>query len=108
MDLQIFTLPRIALKPLVPSFPCFSSIVLSLMEKVSRFILYIECIFPLIFLNLKVNGCYCFLTKVTDKNHSGAMLFLDSLQPHVDFGIKVSGGDIMSIPGLYRFVQVLH
>ncbi|XP_042952098.1 synaptotagmin-3 isoform X3 [Carya illinoinensis] len=58
VDLQIFTSPRIALKPLVPTFPCFSSIVLSLMEK-----------------------------------------------PHVDFGINVLGGDIMSIPGLYRYVQ---
>ncbi|KAL5990600.1 hypothetical protein ACLOJK_011502 [Asimina triloba] len=27
------------------------------------------------------------------------------LQPHVDFGLKVLGGDIMAIPGLYRFVQ---
>ena len=30
------------------------------------------------------------------------------LQPHVDFGMKILGGDIMSIPGLYQFVQVLH
>ncbi|GAB4836442.1 Synaptotagmin-3, variant 2 [Ancistrocladus abbreviatus] len=26
-------------------------------------------------------------------------------KPHVDFGLKVLGGDIMSIPGLYRFIQ---
>lgn len=58
VDLQIFSTARIALKPLVPSFPCFSNIVVSLMEK-----------------------------------------------PHVDFGLKISGGDIMSIPGLYRYVQ---
>ncbi|XP_057462931.1 synaptotagmin-3-like [Actinidia eriantha] len=58
VDLQIFTSPRITLKPLVPTFPCFANIVVSLMEK-----------------------------------------------PHVDFGMKVLGGDIMSIPGLYRFVQ---
>lgn len=58
VDLQIFSTARIALKPLVPSFPCFSDIVVSLMEK-----------------------------------------------PHVDFGLKLSGGDIMSIPGLYRYVQ---
>ncbi|CAL5343473.1 unnamed protein product [Camellia sinensis] len=58
VDLQIFAAPRITLKPLVPSFPCFANIVVSLMEK-----------------------------------------------PHVDFGMKVLGGDIMSIPGLYRFVQ---
>ncbi|XP_042475631.1 synaptotagmin-3-like isoform X2 [Macadamia integrifolia] len=58
VDLQIFAAPRVTLKPLVPSFPCFASVVVSLMEK-----------------------------------------------PHVDFGLKFLGGDIMAIPGLYRFVQ---
>lgn len=29
-----------------------------------------------------------------------------SVQPHVDFGLKLLGADAMSIPGLYRFVQV--
>ncbi|VVA12227.1 PREDICTED: synaptotagmin-3 [Prunus dulcis] len=58
VDLQVFLAPRIALKPLVPAFPCFANIVVSLMEK-----------------------------------------------PHVDFGMKILGGDIMSIPGLYHFVQ---
>nr|XP_023897370.1 synaptotagmin-3 [Quercus suber]POE54782.1 synaptotagmin-3 [Quercus suber] len=58
VDLQIFAAPRITLKPLVPTFPCFANIVVSLLEK-----------------------------------------------PHVDFGMKILGGDIMSIPGLYRFVQ---
>ncbi|XP_061347058.1 synaptotagmin-3 [Gastrolobium bilobum] len=58
VDLQIFVSPRIILRPLVPTIPCFAKIVVSLMEK-----------------------------------------------PHVDFGMKISGGDIMSIPGLYRFVQ---
>ncbi|TQD71271.1 hypothetical protein C1H46_043188 [Malus baccata] len=61
VDIQVFLAPRIAFKPLVPSFPCFANIVVSLMEK-----------------------------------------------PHVDFGMKILGADIMSIPGLYRFVQVLH
>lgn len=28
------------------------------------------------------------------------------MQPHVDFGLKLLGADLMSIPGLYRFVQV--
>ncbi|XP_022748217.1 synaptotagmin-1-like isoform X2 [Durio zibethinus] len=60
VDLQVFALPRITLKPLVPSFPCFASIFVSLMEK-----------------------------------------------PHVDFGLKLIGADLMSIPGLYRFVQEL-
>ncbi|KAL0402297.1 UNVERIFIED_CONTAM: Synaptotagmin-3 [Sesamum latifolium] len=58
VDLQVFAAPRITLKPLVPTIPCFANIVVSLMKK-----------------------------------------------PHIDFGLKVLGGDIMSIPGLYRYVQ---
>uniref|UniRef100_A0A6M2EEX0 Uncharacterized protein n=1 Tax=Populus davidiana TaxID=266767 RepID=A0A6M2EEX0_9ROSI len=58
VDLQIFAAPRVALKPLVPTFPCFANVVVSLMER-----------------------------------------------PHVDFGLKILGGDVMSIPGLYRLVQ---
>ncbi|CAL9149366.1 synaptotagmin-2-like [Musa acuminata AAA Group] len=58
VDLQIFAAPRITLKPLVPSFPCFAKICMSLTEK-----------------------------------------------PHVDFGLKLLGADLMAIPGLYRFVQ---
>ncbi|KAJ6853891.1 synaptotagmin-3-like [Iris pallida] len=57
-DLQMFLAPRITLKPLVPSFPCFANLTVSLMEK-----------------------------------------------PHVDFGLKLFGGDIMAIPNLYGFVQ---
>ncbi|XP_043812478.1 synaptotagmin-2 isoform X2 [Manihot esculenta] len=30
-----------------------------------------------------------------------------TVQPHVDFGLKLLGADVMSIPGLYRFVQEL-
>ncbi|KAE9620969.1 hypothetical protein Lal_00019267 [Lupinus albus] len=33
VDLQVFAVPRITLKPLVPSFPCFANISVSLMEK---------------------------------------------------------------------------
>ncbi|KAJ4849795.1 Synaptotagmin-3 [Turnera subulata] len=33
VDLQISAAPRIALKPLVPTFPCFANIVVSLMER---------------------------------------------------------------------------
>ncbi|CAL0316107.1 unnamed protein product [Lupinus luteus] len=58
VDLQVFATLRTTLTPLMPEFPCFSKIVISLMEK-----------------------------------------------PHVDFGMKISGGDIMAIPGLYTFVQ---
>ncbi|KAJ9704429.1 hypothetical protein PVL29_002821 [Vitis rotundifolia] len=60
VDLQVFALPRITMKPLVPSFPCFANIFVSLMEK-----------------------------------------------PHVDFGLKLLGSDLMSIPGLHQFVQEL-
>lgn len=34
VDLQFFATPRITLKPLVPSFPCFANIYVSLMDKV--------------------------------------------------------------------------
>lgn len=34
VDLQVFAVPRVTLKPLVPTFPCFSNVVVSLMEKV--------------------------------------------------------------------------
>lgn len=40
VDLQVFAQPRITLKPLVPSFPCFATIYVSLMEKVQPFSLY--------------------------------------------------------------------
>ncbi|KAH6780209.1 Calcium-dependent lipid-binding family protein [Perilla frutescens var. hirtella] len=33
IDFQVFASPRITLKPLVPSFPCFANIFVSLMEK---------------------------------------------------------------------------
>ena len=90
VDLQIFAAPRITLKPLVPTFPCFASLVLSLMEKVSRnFVPFLG--------EWTYNNFFFFFS----------ILFV-YLQPHVDFGLKILGGDIMSIPGLYRFVQVLH
>ncbi|KAG2608062.1 synaptotagmin-3-like isoform X1 [Panicum virgatum] len=57
-DLHIMLTPRVTLKPLVPSFPCFSNVCVSLMEK-----------------------------------------------PHIDFRLKLLGGDIMAIPGLYRYIQ---
>lgn len=37
VDLQIFAALRVTLKPLVPTFPCFASITISLMEKVVQF-----------------------------------------------------------------------
>jgi hypothetical protein len=58
VDVQIFATARVTLKPLIPIFPCFSKIVVSLMER-----------------------------------------------PYVDFGLKLLGGDLMAIPGVYGFVQ---
>ncbi|KAI4384403.1 hypothetical protein MLD38_002567 [Melastoma candidum] len=58
VDLQVYMAPRIRLRPLVPTFPCFTNAVVSLMEK-----------------------------------------------PYIDFGLNILGGDVMSIPGLYRLVQ---
>lgn len=58
LDLQVSFAPRVTLKPLVPTFPCFANLSVCLMEK-----------------------------------------------PHVDFGLKVLGGDLMAIPILYQFVQ---
>ncbi|GMI91340.1 synaptotagmin 2 [Hibiscus trionum] len=60
VDLQVFSIPRITLKPLVSVIPCFANIFVSLMNK-----------------------------------------------PHVDFGLKLLGADLMAIPGLYMFVQEL-
>lgn len=33
LDLQVFACPRITLKPLVPTFPCFAKVLVSLMDK---------------------------------------------------------------------------
>ncbi|XP_017249950.1 synaptotagmin-3-like isoform X2 [Daucus carota subsp. sativus] len=45
IDLQVSVAPRLILKPLVPAFPCFASIIVSLMEK------------PQIDFGLKLMGC---------------------------------------------------
>ncbi|KAI7751343.1 hypothetical protein M8C21_023440 [Ambrosia artemisiifolia] len=58
IDMQITAAVRVTLKPFVPTFPCFSNVAVSLMDK-----------------------------------------------PDVDFGLKVMGGDLMAIPGLYQFIQ---
>ncbi|KAF5773084.1 putative C2 domain, synaptotagmin-like mitochondrial-lipid-binding domain, C2 domain superfamily [Helianthus annuus] len=58
IDMQISASVRVTLKPFVPTFPCFSNIFVSLLDK-----------------------------------------------PDVDFGLKVMGGDLMAIPGLYQFIQ---
>ncbi|KAK8659837.1 hypothetical protein V6N13_030029 [Hibiscus sabdariffa] len=33
------------------------------------------------------------------------MMFTIFLQPEIDFGMSVLGGDVMSLPGLYHLVQ---
>ncbi|KAH7444352.1 hypothetical protein KP509_02G074800 [Ceratopteris richardii] len=58
VDLQFSGIIRLTFKPLLSSFPCFSKIAISIMEK-----------------------------------------------PHIDFGLKLLGGDLMAIPILYGYVQ---
>lgn len=57
VDLQVFASPRITLKPLVPTLPCFAKIVVSLMEKV--FVIW--CLFCFFSLSNKSGGLatYC-------------------------------------------------
>ncbi|KAK4799848.1 hypothetical protein SAY86_025213 [Trapa natans] len=59
VDVQVFAIPRIILKPLVPIIPCFESIAVSLLEKVYA----------------------------------------------IDFGLNIMKVDVMSIPGLYQYIQ---
>lgn len=85
----MFAAPRITLKPLVPTFPCFANAVVSLMEKVSGDITSVpSLLFSYFMENLRERDFF-------------------PLQPHLGFGMKVLGADIMSIPGLYRYIQVL-
>lgn len=95
VDMQIFAAPRIVLKPLVPTFPCFGSVVVSLMEKV-------KCSANLTELSLYdvMNG-----RSINFEFHVLTMKIL-YLQPHVDFGLNFLGGDIMAIPNLYQYIQV--
>ncbi|KAK6916716.1 C2 domain [Dillenia turbinata] len=112
VDLQVFAAPRITLKPLVPTFPCFAKILVSLMEKDWRISLvnsgkicdvcYILVhLPPLLTTNidpiLKLNPGS--LKWIVDNQSSNLV------KPHVDFGLKLVGADLISIPGLYRFVQ---
>jgi len=36
------------------------------------------------------------------------MPYVLGLHPYVDFGLKLLGGDLMAIPRVYGFVQVLN
>ncbi|KAG5542457.1 hypothetical protein RHGRI_022106 [Rhododendron griersonianum] len=103
VDLQVFACPRITLKPLVPSFPCFAKILVSLMEKVRG---TDQCLLWLIASQFRI---FCFIIRASVVVlHISLFLFGGpSSQPHVDFGLKVLGADAMSIPGLYRVVQEL-
>ncbi|KAL5129287.1 Synaptotagmin-2 [Glycine soja] len=58
VDLQVFAAPRITLKPLVPSFPCFANIYVSLMEKVCMMSNSLECVWfaPHVDFGLKLLG----------------------------------------------------
>lgn len=82
VDLQISGAIRIILRPFVPTFPCFSTIAISLMEKVRQ--------------SVKSFLIRYFVLKI----------LVMWVQPRIDFGLRVMGGDIMAIPGLYQCVQV--
>lgn len=59
VDLQVFASPRITLKPLVPTFPCFAKILVSLMEKVWQLIIRLNysgvCVWIILVDHLFVN-----------------------------------------------------
>ncbi|KAL0344639.1 UNVERIFIED_CONTAM: Synaptotagmin-3 [Sesamum radiatum] len=88
VDIQASAAVRMFLRPFVPTFPCFSSIAISLMEKVN---------------NSNISASR-FLISSEELLYSLDLLFA-RLQPKIDFGLRVMGGDIMSIPGLYQLVQ---
>ncbi|KAK4392160.1 Synaptotagmin-3 [Sesamum angolense] len=90
VDIQASAAVRIVLRPFVPTFPCFSSIAVSLMEKVN---------------NSNISDSR-FLISSEELLHSLDILSA-RLQPKIDFGLRVMGGDIMSIPGLYQLVQTV-
>ncbi|CAA2991259.1 synaptotagmin-3-like isoform X1 [Olea europaea subsp. europaea] len=92
VDLQVFATPLITLKPLVHTIPCFANIVVSLLEKVSK-------------LFSRLNLPFFPYSSVNWRNLLFSLNHLLFVQPHIDFGIKVLGGDIMSIPGLYQYIQ---
>lgn len=50
---------------------------------------------------------HIFLLEILSNLTSSIWILNPVLQPHVDFGLKLLGADVMSIPGLYRFVQVI-
>lgn len=119
VDLQVFAAPRITLKPLVPSFPCFANIYVSLMEKVCMMSNSLRSKFRCNSYRNCVKVCLCSMHAYCIGSISAIYEFLyfplflafvvilvPSLQPHVDFGLKLLGADAMSIPGLYRIVQV--
>lgn len=63
VDLQVFATPRITLKPLVPSFPCFAKICVSLMAKVSDDCHYYICLITYLYvwkILLRSQGCRVF------------------------------------------------
>ncbi|XAR69105.1 hypothetical protein NMG60_11000573 [Bertholletia excelsa] len=85
VDLQIFAEPRIVLKPFVPTFPCFASIMVSLMEK------------PYIDFGLKVlggdvmaiPGFYQFVQEVMRKQVARLYLWPEALEvPILDSSVE--------------------
>ncbi|MFQ6668171.1 hypothetical protein Gotur_033927 [Gossypium turneri] len=94
VDLQVFALPRITLKPLVPSFPCFANIFVSLMDKPKDDVHW-----------MTLNERFKHPVAQVAFEKWEICVIASSLLPYVDFGLKVVGIDLMSVPILYRFVQ---
>ena len=72
-DLHIMLTPRVTLKPLVPSFPCFANLCVSLMEKV-----LIVCSFDVHLISLKNSNSsyvdiatYRFWTQIVGRRYHG-------------------------------------
>lgn len=126
-EVQVWAQVRVTLKPLVPVFPCFSNITISLMTKVSppwsgsgaaehsissvRLGRWQERA-RTVLCSQWLCSCKRLLTLVeiwATPVSPGTPVNLGTsscLQPHIDFGLKLLGGDVMAIPGLYHFAQV--
>ncbi|CAI5992860.1 unnamed protein product [Closterium sp. NIES-64] len=92
-DLQVAAVTRITLKPLMPIFPCFSTITVSFMDKpqvdfglkvVGLDVMAIPGLYTYVQVSVELAGCFTF---------EGPQ------------SLKVVGLAVMAIPGLYTYVQ---
>jgi hypothetical protein len=121
-EVQVWAQVRVTLKPLVSVFPCFSNITISLMTKVSppwpgwgpaEHVILFDPTSTMAresaggaLRSLAVFAQVFVLTRFEIWASPGNPGTSSCLQPHIDFGLKLLGGDVMAIPGLYHFAQV--